>query len=87
MAKEKVEKKKINVLEHSLVPKHEILTQEEAEKLFQKYNVSIQQIPKVLSNDPVVKALEAKQGEILKIIRKDLTLGQAIAYRAVVGNE
>ncbi|MFH7859798.1 MAG: DNA-directed RNA polymerase subunit RpoH/Rpb5 C-terminal domain-containing protein, partial [Candidatus Aenigmatarchaeota archaeon] len=50
----------INILEHVYVPKHEILSKEEAEALLKKYNITPSQLPSILISDPVVKAIGAK---------------------------
>ena len=76
--------KKFNILEHELVPEHMILSKEEAKEVLDKYNAKIEQLPKILSTDPVIKAIGAKKGDIIKIIRKSKTAKKAIAYRVVV---
>lgn len=69
---------------HSLVPKHEILPQDEREKLLTKYRVQPYQLQKIGTSDPAVKAIGAKAGDIVKIIRDSTTAGKYIAYRYVV---
>jgi DNA-directed RNA polymerase subunit H len=76
--------KKFNVLEHELVPDHILLTEEETDELLKKYNITRGQLPKVKSSDVVVKQVGAKPGDVLKIMRKSLTAGKAIAYRLVI---
>ncbi len=76
--------KKFNVLEHDLVPDHILLTEEETEELLKKYNITRGQLPKVKSSDVVVKQIGAKPGDVLRIIRKSLTAGKAVAYRLVI---
>lgn len=76
--------KEFNILKHQLVPEHTILNDDEKKELFQKLNVTSQQLPKILTNDAVVKAIGAKEGDILKIIRKSPTAGKSIYYRVVV---
>jgi DNA-directed RNA polymerase subunit H len=65
--------KKVNPLNHILVPSHQILTKEEAEKVLKKHNISPLQLPDIFTNDPIVKALKANPGDIIKIIRNDPT--------------
>lgn len=76
--------KNFDIQQHTLVPKHIRLNKKEAEKLLRTYNISIKQLPKISSKDPVVKALNAKPDEIIKIIRKSPTAGESIFYRVVV---
>jgi DNA-directed RNA polymerase subunit H len=73
-----------DIFEHQLVPKHEILTQEEREKILTQYKVQPYQLPQIKASDPAVKAIGAKPGDILRIIRKSATAGEHIAYRYVV---
>lgn len=80
----KSSKKKFNILEHELVPKHEILTREEAVELMRNLGVGPERLPWIRASDPVAKALGAKPGEIIRIIRKSPTAGESIAYRFVV---
>ena len=73
-----------DIFEHALVPMHEILSEKERTQLLTQYKVQPYQIPQVKSTDPAVKAIGAKPGDILRIIRKSSTAGEHIAYRYVV---
>jgi DNA-directed RNA polymerase subunit H len=73
-----------DIFEHALVPMHEILDEKEKEQLLAQYKVQPYQMPQIKSTDPAVKAIGAKPGDILKIIRKSSTAGEHIAYRYVV---
>lgn len=77
-------KEKIDITQSILVPKHIKLKQEEVNELLQKYNISLRQLPKISVKDPASKLLEAKVGDVLKIIRKSPTASQSEFYRAVV---
>lgn len=93
-AKKKARKNKIeliprifpafDIFTHELVPKHEILPPDEREGLLTKYRVQPYQLPKIRTTDPAVKAIGAKAGDVLKIIRESETSGKYIAYRYVV---
>jgi len=92
--KQGAKKKKIELLpktfpvfdlfEHALVPKHEILTSEERQQLLAQYKVQPYQLPQIEASDPAVKAIGAKPGDVLRIIRKSPTAGEHLAYRYVV---
>ncbi len=73
-----------DIFEHALVPMHEILTEKEKADLLAQYKVQPYQMPQVKSTDPAVKAIGAKPGDVLRIIRKSSTAGEHIAYRYVV---
>ena len=76
--------KKFNVLEHQLVPEHIILNEEQVQEVLTRYKITRGQLPKIKTSDVVVKQIEANPGDVLKIIRKSLTAGQAISYRLVM---
>lgn len=76
--------KKFNVLEHELVPDHILLNEEETQELLNKYKITKGQLPKIKTSDVVVKQIEAQPGDVIKIIRKSLTAGKAVAYRLVI---
>ena len=72
------------ILEHELVPEHEIMKKEEVKLVLQKYGISKDKLPKILTTDPVVLAIEAKKGDVLKITRHSETAGTALYYRVVI---
>jgi len=77
-------REKVNILEHELVPKHEVIPPEEALKILRELRIEPWQLPWISVDDPVVKAIGAKPGDIVRIIRKSPTAGISIAYRYVV---
>lgn len=72
------------ILKHSLVPKHEIMSDNAVEHLLKQYKVTKAQLPKIKASDPVVQAIGAKKGQVLKITRSSITAGKAVTYRIVV---
>lgn len=54
---------------HILQPKHTKLTEEEAQKVLEQYNVSKAQLPKIFLNDPALPE-GCEIGDIIKIERK-----------------
>ncbi len=73
-----------NIFDHELVPKHEILLQEEREKLLAQYRVHPYQLPRIKTSDPAVKAIGAKAGDIVRVTRDSSTAGEYVAYRYVI---
>ena len=72
------------IFEHALVPKHEIMTEKEKNQLLARYKIHPYQMPQVKATDPAVKAIGARPGDLLRVIRKSATAGEHIAYRYVV---
>lgn len=78
------EKKKIDIFEHELVPKHVLLTEEEAKEVLVKYRINPYQLPHIKASDPAAREIKAVPGNVIKIFRKSSTVGEAIVYRYVV---
>ncbi len=81
----KQKKQRFNILEHELVPKHEVVPPEEAVRILRELGVSPPQLPWIRVTDPVVQAIGAKPGDIVRIYRKSPTSGEVVVYRYVVG--
>ncbi len=74
--------KKFDITQHILVPKHTILSDEEATKVLERFNISPAQLPAIKASDPIAKALNAEAGKIIKIGRKTQT--ESIDYYRIV---
>jgi len=74
----------IDILQHELVPGHQILSAEEREKLFDELKIEANQLPKVRGTDPIIKLLNGKPGDVVRIQRQSPTAGVSIYYRLVV---
>ena len=69
---------------HDLVPKHGLLNADEAKEVLERYHIKPFQIPYIKSTDPAVRAIGAKPGDMVKVIRKSATAGESDFYRYVV---
>lgn len=67
----------------NLTPEHRLLSAGEAKKAAKKYDISLDRFPKIVESDPQVRALGAKQGDLIAVHRDDPT-GKYIYYRLVV---
>lgn len=76
---------KIDILEHMLVPKHEIMSDSEIEDELSDADFVKENLPKIKIEDPVVKHINAKVGDVLRITRDSPTAGEFITYRIVDG--
>ncbi len=74
----------IDVFNSRLSPQYRIMLKEELDQLLSKYNIVIKDLPKIKVNDPAVKLLDAKEGDVLEIKRNSKTAGQYNYYRLVV---
>ena len=76
---------KIDIQEHMLVPKHEIMTKEEISEEFSDVDYNFKDLPKIRADDPVVEEIGAEPGNVLRITRNSETAGVFITYRIVEG--
>lgn len=74
----------IDVIKHTLVPKHSKVSDSEKQKLFATYNIEARALPKIVKNDSAIAKLDVKIGDIVKIERISKTAGVASYYRVVV---
>ena len=72
------------VPDHIYVPKHEIISKQEAEDVLKKYNCKPTELPLIFVNDPAILELGVKPGDVIKITRKSPTAGNSLYYRYVV---
>jgi len=75
--------KKYDVTKHELVPKHVVISEKEKKDITEKYRLSIQNFPRILTTDPAISHLKIKEGDIIKILRPSKTSGEAIFFRRV----
>ena len=76
----------IEEIKHILIPKHELLSDADKKKVLEKYNVTINDLPKILITDAAIKHLSVKSGDIIQVTRVSLTAGHSIYYRGVVSD-
>lgn len=73
-----------DVFEHSLVPLHEIVSEEERTELTKRFHAEAFQFPWIKRTDPIAIILGARPGDVLKISQKSQTAGEYNTYRYVV---
>ena len=76
-------KSEFDIQKHMLVPKHEIMTEEEISNEFSDADYDFKYLPNIKVNDPVAKSIGAEPGNILRITRESQTAGVFITYRIV----
>ncbi|RLF12464.1 MAG: DNA-directed RNA polymerase subunit H [Thermoprotei archaeon] len=76
--------RKLDLLNHELVPKHEVLSAEEKRKVLKELGIRAEMLPWIRSSDPIARIIGAKPGDVVKITRHSKTAGVFVAYRFVV---
>ena len=73
-----------DIFKHRLVPRHEVLSEEEKKAVLEEYHAEQHQFPWIKMNDPIAIILGAKPGDIVKITRSSQTAGTYVSYRYVI---
>lgn len=76
--------KEFDITKHDMVPKHDLLGEKERDEVLKKFGITLRQLPRIVDSDPMVKILNAKIGDVVKITRKSETAGEAEYYRVVI---
>jgi|LakMenE18May11ns_1017448.scaffolds.fasta_scaffold9692233_2 DNA-directed RNA polymerase subunit H (RpoH/RPB5) len=80
-----IKRLQFNILEHSLVPPHRVLSKEETASVMKKYNIDeLSQFPEISRFDPVASVIGIKPNEICEIKRPSKTSINANYYRICV---
>ena len=74
----------LDILNHEMVPDHQIMGEEEVADLLATYHISLEQLPKIYHDDPAIKAIGGNVGNVIRITRDSRTAGRAEAYRLVM---
>jgi DNA-directed RNA polymerases I, II, and III subunit RPABC1 len=74
----------INITRHVLVPKHEVLSENEKREVMSKYKLQLSQFPRIMKDDPVARYYGMTVGQLVKIIRPSETAGRYVTYRVVI---
>jgi DNA-directed RNA polymerase subunit H len=76
--------RKFSLLDHELIPKHEIMVEDELKSVLNQYQIEKEQLPKLKVSDPIALEIGASVGDVVKIMRNSQTAGEAIYYRLVI---
>ncbi len=71
-------------IKHSYIPKHEIVSGDELEKLISEKNINPEKLPLIYIADPGIAHLEVKVGDVIRIARNNKKIGEVIYYRRVI---
>ncbi len=72
-----------------MVPEHHLIEKKNEEKVLSQLGIPKDLLPKLVKNDPAIRALEEihgpiEPGRIIEIVRKSPTAGISRYYRVVV---
>jgi DNA-directed RNA polymerase subunit H (RpoH/RPB5) len=82
---ENINRLQFNILNHTLVPAHRIMDEEETNIIMQKYNITnIDQFPQISRFDPVARVICLRPNQLCHIIRPSKTAIEANYYRICV---
>ncbi|KAF5204399.1 DNA-directed RNA polymerases I, II, and III subunit RPABC1 [Thalictrum thalictroides] len=74
----------VNITKHVLMPKHEILSSVEKDKLLKKFSVGENQIPRMLETDAVARYYGLEKGQVVKVTTDSDVTGPLVTYRCVM---
>ena len=80
----KIAELKICIVDHIIVPKHVVLTEEESKIVLETYNAKKKDMPLISSTDPIARYYNMKADNICKIERASVMTCAAPFYRIVV---
>ena len=77
-----IKRLQFNIIDHELVPKHRVMSEEEANEIKKKYNIhDNSQIPDISRFSPVSLAIGLRPGSMCEIMRPSKTAIMAPFYR------
>ena len=82
---ESIKRLQFNILKHSMVPKHRILTLDETDVVMKRYNITQKMnFPDISRFDPVARAIGIRPGDVCHITRPSKTAIEADYYRICI---
>jgi DNA-directed RNA polymerase subunit H (RpoH/RPB5) len=80
-----IKRLQFNILQHSLVPSHKIMIEEEVADLMKTYNITkLELLPDISRFDPVAQAICLRPGQICEILRPSKTSILSKYYRVCI---
>ena len=73
----------VDVSEHTLVPEHTVIDEDDLDGVLAEYDVKRTDLPKITRSDPALPE-DAEVGDVVKIVRDSRTTDIATVYRLVV---
>jgi len=82
-----VDELQMNIVDNPLVPPHFLLSSKEKAAVLKELGVTLHKLPRMHVRDPMARYYGAARGDVFKITRPSITAGEAVVYRAVLGQE
>ncbi|KAH9649136.1 DNA-directed RNA polymerase V subunit 5A [Citrus sinensis] len=73
----------VNITKHVLKPKHQVLTDQEKEKLLKKYSIEEKQLPRMLKKDAIAQYYGLERGQVVKVTYSGEITESHVTYRCV----
>ncbi|KAH9649131.1 DNA-directed RNA polymerase V subunit 5A [Citrus sinensis] len=74
---------KVEMFQHVLKPKHQVLTDQEKEKLLKKYSIEEKQLPRMLKKDAIAQYYGLERGQVVKVTYSGEITESHVTYRCV----
>ena len=74
----------INIVDNDLVPKHEVVPDDEVDMIYKKYKLRKKDMPRIFTADPIARYYNMKPNQLCRIIRPSETTGEKESFRLVV---
>jgi DNA-directed RNA polymerase subunit H len=82
---ESIKRLQFNILSHTLVPDHRVLSDKEVQEIMYKYNITDKiQFPDISRFDPVARVIGLRPGQVCHIIRPSKTTITTDYYRVCI---
>ena len=82
---ESIKRLQFNILQHTLVPPHTVMTESQVKQIMDKYNITdVAQFPEISRFDPVAKVIGLRPGQVCHIVRPSKTSIETNYYRICV---
>jgi len=82
---ENIKRLQFNILNHTLVPDHRVISEKETEEIMIKYNINEKtQFPDISRFDPVARVIGLRPGQVCHIIRPSKTSITSNYYRVCI---
>jgi len=82
---ENIKRLQFNILNHTLVPPHRVMSDDEVSEVMKRYNLTdINQFPDISRFDPVAKVIGLRPGKVCHIVRPSKTAIKADYYRVCI---